>query len=280
MTALSLTAIDAWGDSAWARIPPRYHWLLLQTIATREERRAWIQEWPLAPDALVIDVGTGLGIMAHEIAALHGCRVMGIDRDAAALAIAHDLNRHCSASQVTFQLADIYAPLPAWTADLAVARFVAQHVPDIHALFSRLGAWVRPGGLVAAEDVDDAYLVEYPSPPPTWQQAVQAFQRYQSGARGDRLVGRKLAQAGLEAGLTLEQVTLNPRVAVRTLTPQDPAVEFDISRIREALPAMVAQGLLTEDAWAQAERDYRAALPRLVYLSTATVRVLFRRPAG
>jgi ubiquinone/menaquinone biosynthesis C-methylase UbiE len=131
----NLSAIDDWLTAAWTKMPKRYHWLLLQTLATREDRRAWIHRWRLAPGWLVVDVGCGPGVMAHEIAAIHGFRVLGLDRDASLLAVARDLNRALACASVSFQHGDIYDALPpSPVADFAVARFLAQYASDCNRL--------------------------------------------------------------------------------------------------------------------------------------------------
>lgn len=275
----SLAGLDQWLARTWTSAPTDYQWLLLQTLVTAASRRSWIASWPAVERGLILDLGCGPGIVAQEIAALLRCRVVGWDKDHAVLDMAQGINRlFNSDDRVRFRMGDILEDLGTREADAVTARFVAQYIGDLPGFFSTMKSHVKPGGYIALEDVDDGYLIEYPKPPDAWQRAVSAFQRYQSGPEGDRFVGRKLAQAGVESGLQLTQLALNPAVQAGLMEAQDLSVQFDIDRIDRAVPAMIQQHLITEDEWFQARAAYRASFPHYTYVSTATVRLVFRVP--
>lgn len=278
-SASSLAWLDQWLARTWTGAPAEYQWLLLQTAATAASRRAWVESWPIEPGSRVVDLGCGPGIMVQEIASLKSALVMGLDRDSAVLDIAQSLN-HLLGRQdsVKFRRSDILADAGEGTADLVVSRFVSQYVDDLAHFFRQARSHAVSGGWVAIEDIDDRYVIEHPEPPVPWQQAVQAFQQHQSGASGDRMVGRKLAETGVREGLLLESVSLNPAVFAGMLDRQDATVQFDIERIERTMPALIAQGLLNEDQWIEAKTAYRASFPHFSFVSTATVRVLFRVP--
>ncbi len=159
-----------------------------------------------------------------------------------------------------------------------VSRFVTQYLPDLNQFFAQARAHLKPGGFLALEDIDDGYLIEHPAPPEAWQNAVQAFQRYQAGPGGDRFVGRKLAHAGVQNGFELASVVLNPSVFAGEMNAQDLSVQFDIDRINRALPEMIRQGLITESDWYRAQQEYRSSFPKFTFVSSSTIRLLFRRP--
>lgn len=258
---------------------PDHQWLLLQTLATKDSRRQWIGSWPVDQGAFMVDLGCGPGIMAQEMALLKAAQVQGIDLDREALDMAQRLNHLLNRDpQVRFRQVDLRETPGARNADLAVSRFVAQHMPDLAAFMRQAVSYVRPGGLLAIEDTDDGFVIEHPEPPALWQSAVKAFQIYQTGPHGDRYVGRKLAQAGIEAGLVLESIELNPAVYAGVLERQDLTVQFDIDRIERNLPAMMREGLIDERQWLQAKAEYRDSFPHFSFVSSATVRVLFRVP--
>lgn len=258
---------------------PDYQWLLLQTWATSESRRQWIRSWPVNAGSQVIDLGCGPGVIAQEIAALTQSQVLGLDIDSGALDLAQGLNRLLNREdQVRFRRQNLMESEGQPIGDLTVARFVAQHMPDLGTFMRRAASHVRPQGLLAIEDTDDGLVIEYPDPPPAWQSAVKAFQAHQTGPSGDREVGRKLAQAGIECGLILESVTLNPTVYAGTLERSDLTVQFDIDRIERSLPALIDKGLLDQDTWLDAKAQYRASFPHFSFVSSSTVRVLFRVP--
>ncbi|MDA8205460.1 MAG: methyltransferase domain-containing protein [Thermaerobacter sp.] len=274
----SLDGLDRWLSRSWAGAPQEYQWLLLQTLATAASRRAWIASWPGISGEFVLDLGCGPGVVAQEIAVLKSCRVIGYDIDANVLDLAQNINRlFDNQGRVKFRLGDILEDAGKQEATLALVRFVAQYVGDLDRFFLRVHEHIQPGGYLAIEDIDDGYLVEYPEPPQAWQHAVRAFQTHQNHA-GDRYVGRKLAEAGTRAGLVLEDLTTNPSVYAGPMTADDLSVQFDIDRIGREVPAMIRQGLLTEQEWFEARSQYRATFPHFTYISTATVRLLFRVP--
>lgn len=275
----ALEQLDGWLTRTWTSFPKPYQWLVLQTIATHQTRREWIQSWPDLPGPLVFDLGCGPGIVALEIARLKSCHVVGWDKDVEALQLAQQISRLFDAEDlVSFRLGNLFDEYHGPRADAACVRFVAQYAEDATEFLSRVKDRVAPGGYIAIEDVDDGWTIEYPDPPAPWQKAVAAFQAWQRGASGDRMVGRKLAEAGVKAGLALESLSLNPSVSAGILHPGDLSVSFDIERITQALPDMVRAGVLDESEWTQAKAAYRDSLPRFVFLSTATIRLVFRVP--
>ncbi|NMP21984.1 methyltransferase domain-containing protein [Sulfobacillus harzensis] len=275
----SLNWLDQWLAKSWPTASPDYQWLLLQTLATSTARRQWIHSLPMNAGGLVVDLGCGPGIMAQEIAALKGVQVLGLDIDSNALDMAQSLNRVLNQEgRVRFRRHDLLKDEGQRQGDLAVARFVAQHVPDLAAFFQKAQTHVHSGGLLAIEDTDDGFVIEYPEPPAAWQAAVRAFQSHQAGPVGDRYVGRKLAQAGVQSGLKLESVSLNPAVYAGDLDGQDLTVQFDIDRIERTLPALIQEGLIDEAGWMEAKAQYRASFPHFSFVASTTVRVLFRVP--
>ena len=218
-------------------------------------------------------------MIAQEIAVLKSCSVHGYDRDPGVLDLAQAVNRlFDNGNQVKFRLGDISQRVADPEANGACVRFVAQYAEDLPAFLASVKNWVTPGGFIAIEDVDDGYLIEHPEPPKAWKAAVKAFQQFQSGQKGDREVGRKLAQAGVEAGLVLSQLSLSPAVQAHVTKPDSMTVQFDIERIEQVLPRMIQAGLITESKWYEARSQYRASFPCFAYTSAATVRLLFRVP--
>jgi SAM-dependent methyltransferase len=279
VTDESLLRLDQWLMRSWDRTAPAYRWLFLQTLATTASRRRWIESWPPVVDGPVVDVGCGPGIVCHEIATLKSCRAIGFDRDPVVLDLARNLHRLLRLSdRVEFHESDVLVRDGTGGAAAACARFVAQYAPSLDLFFARIKSHVRSGGYVAIEDIDDGYLVEHPQPPLAWQHAVDAFREYQSGGEGDRYVGRKLADAGRRAGLEIDSIALNPSVQAAWTTWDDLSVQFDIERMRQALPLMMARRLITAGEWRTAEHAYQSSFPHFSYVSTSTVRILFRVP--
>lgn len=155
----------------------------------------------------VLELGAGLGQMAHGMIARGASRVVGIERSAAQIARARDLARHAAAAVVeAFDLrqGDVLAPplaAPEWgTFDVAHARFILEHVSDPARVVAVMARAVRPGGRVVLEDDDHAILRLWPEPP-GFDRIWKAYERTYDRLGCDPYVGRRLVTLLHEAGL-------------------------------------------------------------------------------
>lgn len=277
--SVSLSVLDDWLTRNWSASPQEYRWLILQTMATAASRRQWILSWPSVANGLIFDLGCGPGIVCQEMAALKSAAVVGYDRDPHALQIAQNIDRICHGQlPVKFRLGNILDDFNQDPGDGACVRFVAQYAEDLAWFMESVKKRVKPRGFIAVEDIDDGLLVEYPEPPLAWQHVVAAFRQQQSGSSGDRYVGRKLCQAGIDVGLKVLDVSVNASASQGMTSREDLAVQFDIDRLEQALPSLINAGHLTEREWYEGLSQYRLSLPRYTFVSNATVRVLFEVP--
>lgn len=275
----SLMALDQWLERNWQTAPKDYQWLLVQTFATRAARRQWISQWPDVTRGLVFDFGCGPGLISQEIAILKQCQVIGYDRDPEVLSLAQNVNHLFGREdQVRFRLGNILNDRGTRQGDVALCRFVAQYVDDLTVFYEHLQSFIKPQGYIVIEDVDDGYLIEYPTPPQSWQSLIDKFRLYQNQSGGDRFVGRKLAGAGMASGLELVSMSLEPSVYAGIMRAEDLSVQFDIERLEQAVPLMIQQKFVTEHEWFTAKSDYRASFPHHTYVSSASVRLIFRVP--
>jgi SAM-dependent methyltransferase len=94
--------------------------VIRQGIITSAEHVVPVLCEELGHPATVVDVGCGEGWWARQFAAGHGCRVLGVDRDA-----------DVSLTNIPFRRVDLDQALPddLGTFDLAVSLEVAEHLP-------------------------------------------------------------------------------------------------------------------------------------------------------
>ncbi len=157
----------------------------------------------LRPGLDVLDVGSGPGTITVDIAqrVVPGT-VVGIDAAAEIVEAATRLAEERRLSNVTFRTGNAYAlDLPEDSVDIAHAHQVLQHVADPVAVLAEMARVVKPGGIVAARDVDYGGTIWYPELPgmADWIRVYDAVHR---AGGGEPNAGRRLRAWAHAAGLT------------------------------------------------------------------------------
>lgn len=196
-----------------------------------------------------LDVGSGLGQLAREIARATGERVVAIERSEEQIARA----RAFAAEQGEEALVDFRAgdamemPLAAseWgTFDLAHTRFLLEHVPKPQLVVNAMARAVRPGGRVVLSDDDHDAVRIWPEPPgvlDVWRAYVATYA--QNG--NDALIGRKLVAMVYEAGLEPKRIAM-PMMGACAGETVFPAYVTNLAGIFDgARDAILATGMIT-----------------------------------
>ncbi|MDA1264279.1 MAG: methyltransferase domain-containing protein [Planctomycetota bacterium] len=163
-----------------------------------------LPELGLAPGDRVLELGAGTGLCAAALAdaiGTEGCLV-AIERDPAQLRAAREVL--AGRPQVDLRAGDVYEPPLAegeWGSfDLVHCRFLLEHLPDPGRAVAVAARAARPGGRVVLADDDHELLRTWPEPP-GWQALWARYWRAYEGLGNDPLVGRKLVQLLVAAGL-------------------------------------------------------------------------------
>ena len=107
----------------------------------------------LKPGARVIDVGSGIGGAAFDLAKRFGVKVVGVDLAPEMIAIAHERAREANVGDsVEFQIADIMTTDFDQPFDIVWSRDALMHIHDKPALFKRLYDLLKPGGRLVVTD--------------------------------------------------------------------------------------------------------------------------------
>ncbi|MEP6961809.1 MAG: methyltransferase domain-containing protein [Acidobacteriota bacterium] len=181
-----------------------YERLMLQSRILRPYTEKFFRAAGIAPGMKVLDVGAGMGdvsLLAADMVGPGG-RVLGIDRDAAALdnARRRTVEQGCS-SWVSFQASNLDEFTSTETFDALVGRYVLLYQPDAGATVRSLLRCIKPGGIVVFHDID--FPDPHPSYPPCplfdecFALLGEVFRR--GGAPPD--FGRRLGKTFLDAGL-------------------------------------------------------------------------------
>ena len=113
-------------------------------------RRLLVSQLDLDPQAAVLDVCTGTGLVATDIAMRKGCRVVGLDLSDRMIGQAR---RNVQALHLT-PLVDLVRgraeslPFPDGSFDAVVFTFLLRYVPDPQATLRELSRVLRPGGQI------------------------------------------------------------------------------------------------------------------------------------
>jgi SAM-dependent methyltransferase len=148
-------------------------------------------------DGRLLDVGCGSGAMTARLNdSFPGRRLIGVDADKV-------LIRHAAAVGLPLLVARAEnLPLRTASHDVAVARYVFQHLSQPGPVVAELRRVLRPGGLLAIVDLDAQLwgLAE-----PNFAEFAPVHRRVataQAAAGGDRFVGRRLTRLLRHEGFT------------------------------------------------------------------------------
>jgi ubiquinone/menaquinone biosynthesis C-methylase UbiE len=220
-------------------------------------RRLFV-EAGLAAGMTVLDVGSGAGDVAFVAAELAGPtgRVIGVDTDGAILRVARARAAALGLANVAFLEGDARTAALPEAVDAVVGRFVLQYVRDPAEVLRAALAHLRPGGVVAWQEVQ--WLAEAPAYPPSplhdqwWRWMRQVWERGGS----ELAMGYKLHQVFLDAGLPA------PRVLLHQDASGSPGFAwFEVAGLAlgSVLPKLIEYGIATEEGvgaatWAERYR--------------------------
>jgi ubiquinone/menaquinone biosynthesis C-methylase UbiE len=173
----------------------------------RLTNKAFVEFLRIAPRMRVLEVGSGLGLLAVDVAsAAAEVQVVGVEKAGAQIAAA------AKAAFVTYVQGDAHQlDFPDCSFDLVYARYVLEHVAAPERVLSEMRRVTRLGGRVAVCE-NDTSLLRLDPPCPTVEEVLVAFQRYQKELGGDSLIGRRLYRLLRQAGFAQIELSVQPEV--------------------------------------------------------------------
>jgi ubiquinone/menaquinone biosynthesis C-methylase UbiE len=206
--------------------------------------------------ARVLEVGSGLGILAGEIAKVSRRRVVGVELSAAQIASA------AGVSGAAFVQADAHAlPFAGGAFDLVFARYLLEHVRDPQAVLAEMRRVLRPGGCVAVME-NDISLARFDPDCPAFDGVWDMFGRLQRQLGGDGTIGRRLFGLLQRAGFQAIELSVQPEVHWHGSPAWVPWVRNIIGNVESARVALTERGLCTTDQIDRAVAELEALSAR------------------
>jgi SAM-dependent methyltransferase len=194
----------------------------------------------------VLDVGSGAGDVALLLAELVGPqgRVVGVDTNNEILEVAQARVAAAGWATVAFRPGDVMGLELDGDFDAVVGRWVLQYTPDPAALLRRAVGWLRPGGIVAFQEIDLSIPPRtYPAGP--LHEQVVRWTTPPPGAPGpDPRMGLKLFTTFLRAGLPAPQLRRDVPVGGG---PGWPGYAYVAGTVRSLLPFLERMGAARAD---------------------------------
>ncbi len=166
-------------------------------------RRRFLRFCRIAPGWRVVEVGSGSGVVARDLATLVGPRghVTGVDRSRVVLAAARRRAREERLDRrLEFRLGDAAAlPFRTGRFDCALAVTVLLHVARPQAMLRELARVTRPGGVVGLQDQDfGTQVLDHPDRELTRRIFEGVTARLYREPFSGRTLVRRLVELGLE----------------------------------------------------------------------------------
>jgi ubiquinone/menaquinone biosynthesis C-methylase UbiE len=197
----------------------------------------------LAPGMQVLDIGCGVGdvsLLAADLVGPSGT-VLGIDRSNEALDVAKRRAAAAERSNVRFAATELDAFSTRRKFDAVIGRLILGYMPDPVATLRRLLMCLRPGGIVAFQEMVAPLVRSIPEGPQfrlCSQWILDTFER--AGFALD--MGGKLFATFLAAGLPPPQMIAAARVEG---SEESPVYEYLAAVLRSLLPITERVGVAT-----------------------------------
>jgi len=233
-----------------------------------EQRATLLRLLALEPGQAVLDVGSGPGLLAREMADSvgPGGRVVGLDLAEPMLEMAR---RRCEDRPwVDFEHGDAATlPFEADSFDAVVSTQVYEYVPDIPGALAEIARVLRPGGLVAILDTDYDSLVVHTEDPARHARIFDAWDEHFVHRGLPRTLGADLRDAGFRMRHRAAIPMFNPEYVPNAFSFHLTKLIAGFSSGRRDATAEDAEGWLAELAELGRTGRYFFSLNRYLFVA-------------
>ena len=207
----------------------------------RLTNRAFVEWLKVQPDTKVLEVGSGLGLLAAEVAkGAANVQVVGLEQSPAQIATA------VKTSNLRYIQGDAHRlPFDDGSFDLVYVRYVLEHVADPETVLGELRRVTRQGGRVAACE-NDISLLRLDPPCPVFEMVWDTFQQHQRNLGGDSHIGRRLYRLFRTAGFSDVELSVQPEVHWHGSEKFSGWIRNLIGNVESARQGLIDSGLCTE----------------------------------
>jgi protein-L-isoaspartate O-methyltransferase len=201
--AANMTASQPGTPYALGSTDAEHERLISQAALLAPCTERFFQEAGIGRGQRVLDVGSGVGDVAMLAAQFVGPsgEVVGVERDSRSIARAKARVAEAGLRNLSFTQCDVSEIASDKPFDAAVGRFILQFVSDPVAVLRSLSQLVRPGGVLAFQEVSYAPFVLLSAHLPLWSASVSIIHQtlHQAGANTE--IGLALNRIFQEVGL-------------------------------------------------------------------------------
>jgi arsenite methyltransferase len=236
-----------------------------------EQRAQVLQALGLTEGEQVLDIGSGPGLLAYDMAIAVGDkgRICGIDVSGAMLAMAS--NRCIEQPWTEFWTADAtQIPYPDGRFDAAVCTQVYEYVSDIPAALAELHRVLRPGGRAVILDTDYGSLIIHTEDAARMSRVLSAWDKHFVHGHLPRMLTRQLREAGFAVRRRAAIPMFNPEFQDNTYGKGMLAMMASFAVGRNGVSQHEADAWFAEFATLSEEGKFFFSLNRYLFVATRT----------
>jgi arsenite methyltransferase len=243
-----------------------------QTPDVIAQRAATLRALALQAGERVVDVGSGPGLLAAEMATQVGPagRVIGLDLSDSMLALSRQRSGGLATSRrLSFLKADAARlPLADGTFDVAVSTQVYEYVPDVPAALAEVYRVLGPGGRVLILDTDWDSIVWAAGDQARMQRLLEAWVERFADPQLPRSLSSQLESAGFQVERREVLVLFNPEYDPDTYSVANGQIMADFAVAQGRMPREEAEAWMRDLQRLGSQGRYFFSLNRYLFLAT------------